>query len=127
MGSPVSNDANNNEAASAKTNFTASAVVKLVEAGRDAVNQELNSVLTDVESSQNALHAELHALCTEMDRISGQVGHIGVDERMQQILTECKESLARTKSTLKTVNGRMTRLRSLDEAQELRGTEVERK
>lgn len=98
---------------------------KIVQASSASVNRELAPALTQVESSQNDLLSELQALSTEMDRMSTQVGQVCVDEYTKKRLAECKESLARTKIVLKTVNARMRRLRTMESAQRKLSAEIE--
>eukprot|EP00171_Calliarthron_tuberculosum_P002177 IDg2177t1 len=102
-----------------------SALEKLVQAGSASVNEQLDPALTEVETSQSDLLSELLSLSTEMNRISTQAEQVGVDEYTQKRIAECKKSLTRSKTTMKTVNSRMRRLRTMDEAHRLTPLEIE--
>ncbi len=97
----------------------------VLETGNAAVTAEINPALDGVELSQDSLLKELRMLHAEMDRISTNIGKIGVDELTLRRLKEAKESLARTKKTLLKVHGRLGKLRTYEESHRLHRTDTE--
>ncbi len=99
---------------------TSKVLDKLLTEGSAAVERELGPAMSNVESTQVELEKELRAICDEMERITSTLGQFGVSGHVRKRLTECKESLMRTKRTLTAVNARLGRLRKYDDAQRLR-------
>jgi hypothetical protein len=99
----------------------ASAVRATVSAVTGAAAASQAAALSGVAASQAALAAQLDALDAEMTRVAAVVEDLSLDPANSRHMAEARDSLARSRTRLVGVRGRLGRLRGLEESQRLRG------